>query len=256
MTLHQLIDPNWTNIGDLVVLEGAKKVLPLDANAVVGTPWFWDACAGSDKYQWLRHLLDASPPLMAVGVGSCFPLGRDERMILDSPDQSEAIRSLWSRFTRVSVRDEMAKRLLDALGVHCILLPCPSVFAVDPEPLPPPTPGSTIYITTRPWGTDTCHSQFLDHKAPDVTMFNYGYGKRSTNDVWRFLDHLASYETIISERVHAVTPFAGLRRTAVIPVDSRHLTSTNAGVALYPSIAKPDASLRPHWRERYQQFFA
>lgn len=256
MTLHQLIDPNWTNIGDLVVIAGAEKILPSRANALVGTPWFWDACAGSDKYQWLRKLLDTSPPLMAVGVGSCFPLGYDERMILDNPDQSQAVWSLWSRFTRISVRDEMAKRLLDGLGIPCTLLPCPSVFAVDTETLPPPIPGSTIYITTRPWGDDAGHSQFLDHKAPDVTLFNYGYGKRTQGDVWPFLAHLAAYETIISERVHAVTPFAGLRRTAVIPVDSRHLTSTNAGVALYPSLSHPDSTLRPRWREQYQQFFA
>lgn len=256
--MHQHLDPSFINIGDLVVQRGAKHLFPQRTDLLVGTPWFWDKCSQSAKYQWLNTLLDNGQVKSAIGVGSCFPLGMDESVILNDPEESEALRAAWSRFDKVVVRDPLAHRLLTHLGIPNILLPCPSVFAIaDTLPLPEPRLGSTVIITGVAWDNS---SQFLERQkvfdhGHDTAYLSYGYGRITAADVPAFLRNLGQYETLIGERVHAITPFVTVRRTAICPVDSRHLTALNAGVSLYPSIAEPAGQHKlDEWRDAYLSY--
>jgi hypothetical protein len=99
---------NGTNLGDMVILEGTKRLLfaafgndhdisyldldmvernlgylkskvwkDVDMFIIAGTPWLWDACDRSRKYSNLQAILDLLPEdsvKVALGLGSCFPL--------------------------------------------------------------------------------------------------------------------------------------------------------------------------------------
>jgi hypothetical protein len=256
--MFQHLDHSLINIGDRVVHRGVNNVFPAGRRqAIVGTPWFWDKCSQSAKYQWLNGLLDAGDVTEAIGVGSCFPLGFDERMILDDPEESEALRATWSRFDKVVVRDSMAHALLNGLGVSNILLPCPSVFSIVGLDLRDPRPGSTVVIGAREWDEVLTfpEAQKFDTLHPDTTYLNYGYGCYTDVDVQDFLINLSQYENLVGRRVHAITPFSTVRSVSIEPVDSRHLTALNAGVGLHPSLSKP---LGPHklaeWRDAYLSY--
>lgn len=227
------------NPGDNIVERGAETLLKdVDATALIGTPWFWDGCERSDKYAWLERELDtrSGERLIAIGIGSCVTLGDAYGSVLRRPETIEACKRIWSRFAVIAVRDPVAWSFLTELNIVCGLLPCPSVFYPLPKSvcITAPAPGSRLYVDAPRWHSDMSIAACRAHVPDGFDHFTYRPGYYDSGRLDVMLTFLASYETIVSARIHALLPLARLRKTAVVPFDSRATTATCIGIPTWP----------------------
>jgi hypothetical protein len=231
------------NVGDLIVEAGARQIVraalgseleQIKAVWVIGTPWFWDHCAKSPKYDWLRTLIErheGKRPLVALGVGANVVLGKDHTAIRESKDECAR---LWRQFALVTVRDEVASRFLDSIGVPHILLPCPSLFALQSAP---ERCSGTVEIDAPLWN-DTLKPARLP-RLPGARTVNYPNGRWTPEAMRELLTDLAKAESIVSARVHAAIPLSPFRKVSIVPMDSRSKTASLVGIPEYPSFSEP-----------------
>lgn len=237
------------NPGDLIVEQGAERLVSEIGGVglsswniawIIGTPWFWHRCEESEKYRWLRDVVAAyygKRPLIALGVGSNFELGRDHTVM--SMETKKACKSIWSKFDVIIVRDEQASAFLSSINVPHHLLVCPSAFAVDG--LPDAPMGSTLVVNAPLW-----NPTLRPAKLPNLegaALWEYDNGTYSHGDVEKLLQRLASHENIISARVHAAVPMMAHRRCSIVPMDGRHLTAKLAGIPIYPAMSNPEQGM-------------
>ena len=232
--LGQLCD----NLGDNLVERGASSVLDLKTEDVIliGTPWFWDGCQISEKYQWLEQQLDAHPGsrFIALGIVSCLSLGSPIEWLLKG-ETVEPCKRIWSRFKTITVRDPLAYEFLTAIGVESKLLPCPSVLCLLPDVTP--TPGSELFIDATCWHKSMEEARSAIH-VPGGDRFTYQSGLCDSNRLDSMLRFWMGYESIVSVRIHAILPLLQARKISVVPTDSRALTATHLGVPAWPDEPK------------------
>jgi hypothetical protein len=209
------------NPGDLVILAGARKAGLKGGVILCGTPWLGDGCTRTDRFTWLRGVLDLNPDLTAVGIGSVGHV---------RPEEFVALREVWGRIKSISVRDPHTKAIFDAIGVETKLDACPSIHALDCVALPSPVPGSTLVIEAISW-----HGELWPAAPwiPGATVVNYTSGQWTEESAVQQLKYFALFECIISQRVHAAIPFVRKREVYISPVDSRHETAVYAGVPVW-----------------------
>lgn len=244
--------PDWgqpnKNIGDLFVEVGARHILPAarDVTYLIGTPWFWHMCERSEKYRWLDEITaNEKGKLVAVAVGASVPLGNGADL-LSSPGTVEACKRIWNRFHAISVRDSIAEEFLRGIGIEATVLSCPSLFAAEVLQAVLPTRSEGLLFIDAP----ASYPQMAEARAKAVVpsdgdVFLYRQ-KSGTEDTLRgLLEEWARYETIISARIHAALPMAPHRKVAVVPLDSRALTATEAGIPAWPGEPVQLTDLKP-----------
>jgi len=221
------------NIGDLFVEEGARRLLsisgldPEDGNTlfVIGTPWLWNLCWESPKYQHLVRLMEERKfkRKIALGIGSCF--GWNGR--IDLSLNARRVVDLWRGFDLVVCRDEIAKSLIP----DSICLPCPSLWFMDKAPCTP-TQG-ILQINCLPWHPD--YSEDNGWINPTLPILSYDNGLyRNREDLIRFLSFVLSHEKVVSKRIHAILPASPFIQTRCVPSDSRAMSCRKAMIPIHP----------------------
>jgi len=103
-----------------------------DLIVVCGTPWIWDQCTKSIKYQELMTLLNQSDkPKIGMGLGSCFPLEMNFKAKLRIKSRVPNLDYVLGFFDYVFVRDKLAAKICKTMAKKAKLLCCPSVFAKE-----------------------------------------------------------------------------------------------------------------------------
>ena len=157
-----------TNTGDLVILKGAENLLKeaygeveflyqdldgglkpqaADLFVVSGTPWFWEVCHRSEKYEKLKNVLELYPKAKKVGLGlgACYPLTTNtfSKYIYPDPaavkqgfgdwrlDDIQRIQNRFEKFDLLITRDRVAQEVLKTAGLESHETVCPACFAFD-----------------------------------------------------------------------------------------------------------------------------
>lgn len=97
-----------------------------------GAPWLWDQCTNSKKYIASYALLSMARDVkkIAIGVGSCFLPNQCNFALTEFINNEKlALFDFWSRFDAIVVRDILAWKILDSIGIDATLAPCPSIAA-------------------------------------------------------------------------------------------------------------------------------
>lgn len=225
-----------------------------DAAVVCGSPWLWDQCNQSEKYQLLRQFLDFSQAKLklVIGLGSSFILGQKRPPTLDT--------DIWREFDLVLCRDQLAADLLSEDGVKATVVPCPAYFAglelakrtaqggpevlvytafADPRSVPgakyaDPTALAEFQEFQRRWLKQG--RPVLTMTVPDLEEVNR-LGKEPT---WHSVDpatltrHFTSFSAVYTGRVHgAIVAQAAGCAAHLFPIDSRAVTAVQVGVKLF-----------------------
>lgn len=247
--------PNQANINDHLIYTGYKnlmhehEVIPAydhhtvfpghDVFVVVGTPWVWNRCTGSEKYKRLLQCVQRyKTPKMAVGIGSCYKLGTDLNKHLRSINR-DMFKEIWGSFEKIYCRDSMAIKTFEHFGIKAECAADPAYYACPKRHV------------TRRMLTVFCHPKYsisrsdytekeADKYAESLLLGYHDvicYGEMehrwlSQNKILheyvftidRNIELLSCYENIISGRVHsAIAGSVNARSVVLHPIDSRHL---------------------------------
>lgn len=221
------------NIGDLFVEEGARRLLsisgldPEDGNTlfVIGTPWLWNLCWESPKYQHLVRLMEERKfkRKIALGIGSCF--GWSGR--IDLSLNARRVVDLWRGFDLVVCRDEIAKSLIP----DSLCLPCPSLWFMDSWSQSPHK--ELLQIGCEPW-----HSEYItDPSWLSQSQDYWNYRRtifRDRKDLETAFSFILSHKKVISKRIHAILPASPFIQTRCVPSDSRAMSCRKAMIPIHP----------------------
>lgn len=96
---------------------------------VLGTPWVWDRCYESPKYENALQFFASAPNAkkLFLGVGSCLPLGKEEQIKASLISNVDKLAPLFQDST-VIVRDILAADILKPFNPTP--LPCPAFYAM------------------------------------------------------------------------------------------------------------------------------
>lgn len=234
---------------------------------VLGTPWVWDRCWESFKYENLEYLFKAYPNAkrLFMGIGSCYPLGKEEDIKDSIKSNINELIDIFEGST-VITRDCLAYTTLEQFNP--VLLPCPAFYAIRSfhvsSALGPvmfwydPSKGITsVDYTPYSKSLDEYIKRFqieynmykpkvycVDEKEIDLAV-NIGLPKpevlKSSTHTKMILQH-ASH--IISGRVHLAIPAHSIgavyKSISLTAVDSRATTLSDVDHALitHPNPAK------------------
>lgn len=227
MSIWQDIDPNWVNPGDLLIAEGVRKLGINTELAVAGTPLIFDRCVESNKYKKMMEECRKYDRKVALGVGACLPDGMSGSQFVDSnPEFGNSWLSMG--FERITARDPLAQWIFAQFGVRSSLEVCPSRFAIDEDNLKTPIPGSILAIPATSWHP---HEQWnsLGRIDGETARVEYSSGQWTIEQALEQIYFFSMFETIVSQRIHAVIPLAKYRKTYIDPVDSRFSAALLAG---------------------------
>lgn len=99
-----------------------------------GAPWLWDQCTKSTKYIAAYALLNMARGVkkLAIGVGSCFLAQHCDYALADFiRNERQALIDFWSHFDAIIVRDILAWKIFESIGISATLAPCPSIAASE-----------------------------------------------------------------------------------------------------------------------------
>ena len=244
----------------------------IDIIALAGSPWIWDQCLKSPKYQVLTNVLKRYPKIkkIALGLGSCFTWEQYESMINNpllslqqvlniSDDSCIQLIDLYKQFDYITVRDHFCKLFFDKLGIESYDRFDTSIYAY-----PHFSPLKSVRTDKKIlWFIDP--SQGLSHsnlpfKNQDYIDYELNWAKENDADIYcnsyqsmltlrklgiqnssfsvdlDFIYHkLSEYSEILSGRIHmaAMSFLASIPKITILPVDTRFLTVTKLGVDVH-----------------------
>lgn len=236
-------------------LQGLSDFEPnQDFNLIVicGTPWLWDSFHLSHKYKNVLTAFAVHPDAkrLFLGIGSCLSLDA-HHSILRRKEEVDGMRRLFTG-SRVIVRDQIAKDILDDAFIHAELLPCPAYFCYGDDDqmslkmddiliFQDPTLSISAadwldpYKLSEYWQGMLEYQKYFDAKVycalsqevvsakeqgfGDVTLLN---GPEHTLNVMRHA------RTVLSGRVHCAVPaIVQGADTTIMPLDTRASTVTD-----------------------------
>jgi hypothetical protein len=232
------------------------KIPDHDLFVVCGTPWLWDQCTLSQKYQDLTEVLSNShAPKIALGIGSCFPFSFECNTTELVNRSMPNISNILSYFASISVRDNFAKTVCDLLEIQADLLCCPAVFARNYIKFKIPKYDYKrdiifFYVPQLGLSAEVLNKDFVEHyiklqidytrrynaqlicinKDEAKWAIDYGVEAEKIKNPEELAQTLLSAKTLLSGRVHGCIFIAGLSiPSALLPVDTRFLTYQNIG---------------------------
>lgn len=258
---------------DLRLAEDSKGYLDslnwnVDLFVLSGTPWIWDKCHQSRKYEVLQEIFSLLPghtKKAALGIGSCFPLASnvfevylfqrdgEGKWEITRQHTRERLKEIFTEFDYVGTRDRLAFHILKAVGVEVFDSICPAAHI--PRPIVGYADASRpLLVFINPFegvSMESCDKIFLDDFIEFQKWFKETYNPvvvtmdpldrdwcdgQGWEVKWlKTEDELAkaifSSTFVVSARVHAAVPAAVWgKKTYIIPWDSRYLTAQRVGV--------------------------
>lgn len=294
LVLHPILS---TNLGDHAILAGTINLLKSAVDAeivecdldraeedgnylnrfvtdsfdyfvVSGTPWMWDMCHQSTKFQLLESIVSRLPKSckkIALGIGSCFPLATNtmKNYLWQMDDKGnyeitrehtrEKLYDLFSQFDLVVCRDRFASHVFQSLDLPVIDGICPAAFIPDyrvkregkKKPL-------LVFLDpNESVSRESCDKKFLEDYIQFQKWFKKEYDPKvitmdplsrdwCAGQNWDAplihsipelaqIVHNASF--MVSGKIHGAIPAAvwGVR-SYILPIDTRYLASVRLGV--------------------------
>lgn len=135
------------NLDALLPLRITKdKILEADIVIQSGAPVYWchkdfgSHCADNEWYDPLirrRFKENHDAILLNIAAGSCQGYNSDGSEFQECIKDIEYIREFYDTADLTTVRDNLAKKILDSLNFNPSLIPCPSIYAIDEYGLKP-----------------------------------------------------------------------------------------------------------------------
>ncbi len=122
------------------------KILEADIVIQSGAPVYWchkdfgSHCADNEWYDPLirrRFNENHDAILLNIAAGSCQGYNSDGSEFQNCIKDIEYIRQFYNASDLTTVRDNLAKKILDSLNLNPSLIPCPSIYAIDAYGLKP-----------------------------------------------------------------------------------------------------------------------
>lgn len=273
------------------VIEGNRKLLldDFDLLIVCGTPWLWDNCVPSRKYEELGRLLKryAGSRKIALGIGACVPFHHGKDLVFADEHAATALRDIWQQFDLITTRDDIAADILTACGVPSHHEFCPSVlgfrFCQDRSRSRPKSRRGALIFYLPQFGIsrESLPDDFID----DYVKMQLTIAAAKNLELACLLDSEAEYlayrlkialgsipllgnadaiyrfvadkPLVVTGRVHVAIPalMAGCR-ACLLPVDSRYRTAAELGVRIlwryrshFPVMRIRPVPMRSLWRE-------
>ncbi len=291
------------NAGDWIILKGTERILleafgevelfsqefgedfkaevkdyKSDMLVISGTPWFWDICTESTKYDLLRKVVEVHKDAkkVALGLGACYPLATNviKNYIEREGDTSGAkerfssdIKQIFGNFDFITTRDPIAQYILDSLGIKSVELFCPAVFScegehrenedkkpllifINPEEF---VSSSSLDAIMKKWLVEFQLSIIKKYK-PSIIVSSvrdaewlqehklYGEWILSAEGI---IEKIKEHNPIYSSRVHLAIPACVFGKTTYIfTLDTRYLTVSKMGaIPIFPFGWNTDCSL-------------
>lgn len=240
--IHQYETINDTEMEDIQVSSYPDLIV------VLGTPWVWDKCWLSAKFQNAINFLRKFPNSKKIffGIGSCLPIEATEEVREDLIQNRNKLDELFTLADQIIVRDSLAEEILEHLSIQ--MLPCPAFYAINEESESSIDPvmiwyDPTIGISSVNWQKDGkafskyCE-RFLDwyhqynpriyciNKQEQQSAIEIGLPKPSIiQGVDRAKLVLKNSNTVLSGRVHFAVPTYKVHSfVELVPVDTRART--------------------------------
>ena len=251
----------------------------VDLILVVGTPWLWHNFQNSPKAIYLQQLIQYYPGVKVIylGIGACVALDQlDSRDILQSEQERMMMNHLFKPYLTI-VRDPLAQVKLKRNGIGSVLLPDPSVWALNQilkvHAFPPvdrnqytqvwydPLLGiSKDFWISKPDRLANYQQRHTHFNHPDKAVYCVSEDEKLSGIkhagtlplTWPNLAacHMTLTKTkhLLTGRVHIAVPALshGFMEIDLLPIDSRHLTFTTAKELLSK---QPKAQ----YRDKYEQ---
>ena len=240
-----------------------------DLLVVSGTPWFWETCRRSVKYQELSKIVALYPDMKKVGMGlgSCYPIRTSIVRDFIKPDMEAVekgngdwrfddilkIRETFGKFSLLMTRDPVAQRLLKVTGLTSYEVACPAAYAHEGKP---EKKTKSLLIFQDPKASiskESCGGEFsrqyIDFQLKLVERYGMEIITASSPDSdWLIKNGVMSQPTfikspdemfsvldtcslVVSCRVHEAIPArVSGALTYILPMDTRFLTATKLGV--------------------------
>ena len=259
-------------VRDIELTSVSDKILGSDLFIQSGAPVYWhhgpdghrSTHAEWHSWAWEDRILrtDAQPVFLNLGAGSCQPWGDNGEAFLKDPECARFARRAGHRARITTVRDPVAGRILDQLGVahHC--LPCPAFLAAG-NFVSRRSAGGWIGVNLMPKGG---HFElngtidvlqwirkvyvllemlrkmgplvFICHDEPEelfARLFATGAERIFRSNSYRdYLDLFRDLSCMFANRVHAGVAAAGFGVPAIIAgTDTRVLTGAWLGLDLF-----------------------
>jgi len=227
---------------------------------VLCTPWIWDRCETSVKYEILKDFNKRATAdrRLALGLGSAYHLDSDQidkKTGVWDPRTIEMVQEYWEGYEHIVCRDRLAYHMFGQFipEDRLTIMPCPSFYISQVFDIKPKKIKSEVLVYAEInsqifWKIREDQVQkpmdYQDKLIKDgidvITMiprdrdhFRDTYGREPTYHVVDPLDivnTIGEYSKLISPRVHACMPALSLGLDVeIIPLDTRALTAVHLG---------------------------
>lgn len=248
----------------------------VDVIVLAGTPWLWDNCEDSQKYEIL-YALDKRYPnasWIGLGLGSCYPKAYAEVWTTDSAgthfsnmhlqEKSARAIALFKKFKVLLVRDMLAEYVFNRWEIPVRYTYDTSIFAhlslghsID---IPRTSKACLVfyapdiglsknvleidpeeYIRYQLNWAKACGADVIAISAEEYELLKQRNVKAIfATDISYLLKKYGTYTKMLSGRVHMAVAglLGGITDITVLPVDSRYMTLATLGIK-FEFIGKP-----------------
>lgn len=228
------------------------KILKADFLIQSGAPVFWchsvqsnAHCADNEWYKPLikKRFLKSSAKFINLAAGACQTWQSTGDEVARCPKCSKYIREINSLADVTTLRDNIARNMLNSLGIDAPVIPCTSIFVSDALGIKPKKPEYVAFnfmtggghysfgqkIDYKKWNnvfadfyneiskTEKCI--FVCHSINEVETVNEIFPGAETFFSDRYTDYIRLYAKVkfgIMNRIHGALPIISFGRPAVI----------------------------------------
>lgn len=229
--------------------ENIETFKKCDALVLPGTPWIWNNCNLTPKYDVFKFILSffEGKKKIALGIGSGFPLN------YTYTESFEYLVEFWKDFDFISTRDVICSSALNKVGISSYSTLCTSAFYpyykertfIDNKP-------TIIFYNPKTWGYESYLSEvyldnyikfqvdFINKYDPNILVL-YDSEMSFINSLNKKCHKISSHQDVVSKlsnssfvlsgRVHSAIPSRMMNiPTYILPIDSRWTTTINFGI--------------------------
>jgi len=257
---QHLFEKTFSDDGDILIVDG--------------TPWIWNGCTRSEKYENLKKVLEGykNKPRIALSIGNSYTFAFAGEI---SSAESKELLDVWNQFDLVVTRDSLTFSILEKSGVSNLINGLDiSIFLPDVYPL-------ALFEGRHPclyvYGKGAFNSGYM---PKDYSEWVFNFQKKFVNDftpkiistykkdanikdllfentenvtsVTELVETFSYANLILSGKIHAAIPaFAYGIPTYLIPVDMRYIGPKDLGIRC---LSPGSEFLFPYSREDFYVF--
>lgn len=220
-----------------------------DILVIPGTPWIWNNCNLTPKYDVLKFVLSffKDKKKIALGIGSGFPLN------YSYTETFNHLVEFWKDFDFISTRDFICSSVLNKAGIYSYSTFCTSVFyPYYKEKNSSNNKPTLVFYNPKTWGhgrylTEEYLDRYVQFQIDFINKYNPNIlvldnsEMEFINNMGRECHKVSSHEDVVSKlstssfvvsgRIHSAIPARMMNIPAyILPVDSRWNTTINFGI--------------------------